>query len=64
MADLTVLLDVAGQPRFIWKSGAVCEESEVDALRRRVRTWEWATAGTPSKAPRERFIYGEALDDP
>jgi RHS repeat-associated protein len=59
--DLTVLVDVAGQPRFVWKLGDIAEESEFDALRRKVRTWEWTTSGTPDKVLRERFVYGESL---
>jgi RHS repeat-associated protein len=62
--DVTLLLDVGGQPRFAWKSGDLCEEAEFDALRRKVRTWEWATSGTPAKTLRERIVHGEALDDP
>lgn len=58
--DATALLDVGGNPRFVWKSGDLCEEAEYDALRRRVRTWEWAVA-TPGKTLRERFVYGESL---
>ncbi len=59
--DATALLDAAGSPRFVWKSGDLCEEGEYDALRRRVRTWEWVTSGTVAKTLRERFLFGEAL---
>jgi RHS repeat-associated protein len=61
--NVTGLLDVAGQPLFLWKSGNLGIEAEHDLLRRRVRTWEWDTAGS-TKVLRERFVYGEALDDP
>ena len=61
--DVTALLDVAGQPLFLWKSGDLGIETERDALRRKVRTWQWDTSAA-TKALRERFVYGEALDDP
>ncbi len=60
--DITALLDVAGQPLFLWKSGDLGIEIEVDALRRKVRTWEWDT-DAETKVLRERFVYGEALLD-
>lgn len=64
--DVVALLDVAGQPPFLWKSGDLGIETEVDALRRKVRTWQWDTSAS-TKVLRERFVYGEALyvpDDP
>ncbi len=61
--DVTALLDAAGQPRFSWKSGGICEEAEADALRRRVRTWEWSNPSSPTKVLRERFVFGESLVD-
>jgi RHS repeat-associated protein len=60
--DTTAILDAAGQPRFLFKSGDLGIETESDALRRTVRTWEWNTA-TGAKALRERLVYGEALKD-
>jgi RHS repeat-associated protein len=61
--DVTALLDATGQPRFLWKEGDLAEEAEYDALRRKVRTWEWTTSGTPANILRERFVFGEALYD-
>ena len=60
--DTTAILDAAGQPRFLFKSGDLGIETESDALRRTVRTWEWNTA-TGDKWLRERLVYGEALKD-
>ncbi len=60
--DVTALLDVAGQPLFLWKPGNLGIETEVDALRRKVRTWQWDT-DAETKVLRERIVYGEALDD-
>ncbi len=60
--DVTALLDVAGQPLFLWKSGDLGIETEVDALRRKVRTWQWDT-DAETRVLRERTVFGEGLDD-
>ena len=48
---------------MVWKSGDLGIEVEVDALRTKVRTWEWDT-GAETRKLRERFVYGEALSSP
>jgi RHS repeat-associated protein len=60
--DATALLDATGQPLLLWRSGDLAIEVELDALRRKVRTWEWNT-DAETRVLRERFVYGEALYD-
>ncbi|MDP2311520.1 MAG: SpvB/TcaC N-terminal domain-containing protein [Pseudomonadota bacterium] len=59
--DVWTLLDLAGQPVRVWKSGDLMLRFGYDAMRRRTR--HWVTEGVADERLVERAVYGERVAD-
>lgn len=59
--DVWTLLDLAGQPVRVWKSGDLLLRFGYDTMRRRTR--QWVTEGIEDERLVERTVYGERVTD-
>ncbi|MEQ1506610.1 MAG: RHS repeat-associated core domain-containing protein [Myxococcota bacterium] len=59
--ETRILVDVAGQPLRVWRSGNLSLRTAYDALRRPVGTWVDEGAGERRST---RTVYGDALPEP